>query len=198
MKKYIEIAIIIFLMGISPVFSQQGGHVSIQYDMSFGTGDLGDFISTGSFRGASIQYRYPATDNILIGGDLGWNVFYEKRDRDSYTIDTRTLSGIQHRYQNAIPILVSADYSFLPDNEVKPYAGIGVGTMYTERVVNMGTWVWVQNPWHFAIKGEAGLMYELQNGFTFKLAGKYYNAFKAGDLEDQGYFTVSVGAAFSL
>ena len=198
MKRYIAIAIFCCLIGISPVFSQQGGHVSVQYDMSFGTGDLGDFISKGSFRGASIQYRYPATDNILVGGDIGWNVFYEKKDKASYTIDTRTLTGIQSRYQNAMPILVSADYLFLPDNAAKPYIGLGIGTMYTERVVNMGTWILTQNPWHFAIKGEAGLMYELPSGFTFKLAGKYLNGFKAGDLENQGYFTVSIGAAFTF
>jgi outer membrane protein len=198
MKKYIALAIFCSLLCFNPVFSQQGGHVSVQYDMSFGTGDLGDFISTGSFRGASIQYRYPATDNILVGGDLGWNVFYEKKDYDSYTIDTRTLSGIQYRYQNAVPILISADYSFLPDKALKPYAGIGIGTMYSERVVNMGTWILTQNPWHFAVKGEAGVMYEIPSGFNFKLAGKYYNAFEAGDLETQGYFTISIGAAFTF
>src|SRR5210317_1512788 len=115
MKRYITIELLCCLLGISPVFSQQWGHFSVQYDMSFGTGDLGDFISKGSFRGASLQYRYPATDNILVGGDLGWNVFYEKKDYDSYTVDTRTLSGVQYRYQNMVPILVSADYLFMPD-----------------------------------------------------------------------------------
>lgn len=198
MKKYIIIAVLCSLIGISPVFSQQGGHFSVQYDMSFGTGDLGDFVSVGSFRGASLQYRYPVTDNILIGGDLGWNVFYEKKDRDSYTVDTRTLTGVQYRYQNAVPILFSADYSFLPDNALKPYLGLGIGTMYSERIVHMGTWVLKQNPWHFAVKGEAGVMYELPSGFTFKLAGKYYNAFKSGDLENQSYFTISIGAAFTF
>lgn len=198
MKRYITIALLCCALGISPVFSQQGGHFSIQYDMSFGTGDLGDFISAGSFRGASLQYRYPTTDNILIGGDLGWNVFYEKKDYDSYTVGTRTLSGVQYRTQNMVPILVSADYLFMPDDAFKPFVGIGIGTIYNERVVTMGTWILTQNPWSFAIKGEAGMMYEFQGGFTFKLGAKYYNGFKSGDLENQGYFTISLGAAFTF
>ncbi len=198
MKRYIALAIFCSMLCFNPAFSQVEGHVSVQYDMSFGTGDLGDFISKGSFRGASIQYRHPVSDNILVGGDLGWNVFYEKKEKDSYTVDTRTLSGVQYRYQNAVPILVSADYVFLADRAAKPYIGLGIGTMYSERIVNMGTWILKINPWHFAVKGEAGFMYELPSGFTFKVAGKYLNGFKSGDLETQGYFTVSIGAAFAF
>lgn len=45
----------------------------------------------------------------MVGVDAGWNVFYEKKDYDTYTGGTESLSGIQYRYQNSVPLLASAD-----------------------------------------------------------------------------------------
>jgi opacity protein-like surface antigen len=156
MKKIIVIAIFCSFMGITSVFSQAENHISFQYDMSFGTGDLGEYITAPSFRGFSAQYRYAVTHNILIGMDVAWNVFYEKRDYDSYTSGTITVSGVQYRYQNEVPILVSVDYVFMPDKEFQPYLGLGIGTIYSERNTSMGIWYVEENPWQFALKPEAG------------------------------------------
>jgi outer membrane protein len=109
-----------------------------------------------------------------------------------------TLSGKQYRYQNQVPLLVSADYIFTRDNAVKPYAGLGLGTMYSERATDMGTWRLLENPWHFALKPEIGLMYDMSPGTAFKLSARYYTGFGSGDLETQSYFTISAGFAFKF
>lgn len=199
MKKIIATAIFCSFVGIAGVFSQDAAksHVAIQYDMSFGMGDLGDYISAPSFRGASAQYRYAVAHNVLVGIDAAWNVFYEKRDYDSYTSGTITLSGVQYRYQNQVPLLVSADYVFTPDKDFQPYIGVGLGTMYSERTTEMGIWYVEENPWQFALKPEVGMMYKFSYGSALKLGVKYYAGF-GGDLETQGYLTVSVGFAFGF
>ncbi|MBN2175113.1 MAG: outer membrane beta-barrel protein [Bacteroidales bacterium] len=198
MKRIIVLAIFTILAGTITLFSQDKSHFSINYDMSFGTGDLGDFISKPSFRGASAQYRIAVKDNILLGVDAGWNVFYEKKEDDSYTSGTQTISGIQYRYQNEIPILIAADYLFTADKKIQPYVGIGIGAMYTERIVDMNLYRFELSPWHFAMKPEAGMMYEISDKTDLKLAGKYYYGFNTEDLDSQGYFTVSLGFAFQL
>lgn len=197
MKRIIALVICCFVVSLTNLYSQQGSHLAVQYDMSFGMGDLGDFISAPSFRGASLQYRYAVTDNILVGVDAAWNTFYEKMDYDSYTVDTKTLSGIQYRYQNEVPILVSADYLFMPDNKLQPYLGLGIGIIYSERIVDMGIWRFEEDPWLFALKPEFGLMYNFSNSTAFKLGLKYYTGM-GGDLDTQGYLTISAGFAFSL
>ncbi len=197
MKRIIALVICCFVVSLTNLYSQQGSHLAVQYDMSFGMGDLGDFISAPSFRGASLQYRYAVTDNILVGVDAAWNTFYEKMDYDSYTVDTKTLSGIQYRYQNEVPILVSADYLFMPDNKLQPYLGLGIGIIYSERIVDMGVWRFEEDPWQFALKPEFGLMYEFSNSTAFKLGLKYYTGM-GGELDTQGYLTISAGFAFSL
>lgn len=198
MKIKIALVIVSALFCMTSLMSQDEGQLSIQYEMSFATGDLGEFISSASFRGGSIQYRYAITDEILVGVDAGWNVFHEKKESDSYSSGTHTLTGVQYRYQNQVPILISVDYLILSDQAFQPYVGLGIGTMYSERVVDMGTWRLKENPWQFALKPEVGLMYEMSRGSFFKLSAKYYNGFKSGDLETQGYFTISAGLAFNL
>ena len=195
MKRIIILAIFCSFVSMTGVFSQATSHLSIQYDMSFGTGDLGDYISAPSFRGASAQYRYSVTDNILVGIDAAWNVFYEKRDYDSYTVGTMTLSGVQYRFQNQVPLLVAADYVFTPDKNFQPYIGVGIGTIYSERLTWMGVWTLEENPWQFALKPEVGLLYKVSNGTALKLGFKYYTGM-GGELDTQGYFTISLGFAF--
>jgi opacity protein-like surface antigen len=197
MKKIIALVIFCSVVSMTSVFSQAENHLAINYDMSFGTGDLGSFISAPSFRGASAEYRYAVAHNVLLGVDVAWNVFYEKKDYDSYTSGTQTLTGVQYRYQNEVPILVAADYVFTPDKNFQPYLGLGIGTIYSERNIQMGIWYLEQNPWQFALKPEAGFMYKFASGGAFKLGFKYITGM-GGELDTQGYFTISTGFAFQF
>lgn len=196
MKKIIALVIFCSLFSTASVFSQAENHLSFQYDMSFGMGDLGDFISNPSFRGASAQYRYAASDYILVGLDAAWNVFYEAMPYDSYTSGTQTLTGKQYRYQNQVPLLAAVDFVITPGSDFQPYIGLGLGTMYSERAIDMGTWRLEENPWHFALKPEVGLMYKISYGTSFKLSARYFTGFSAGDLDTQSYLSISAGFAF--
>jgi outer membrane protein len=166
--------------------------------MGFGTGDLGDFISNGSFRGFLFEYRYRVTPNVAAGIDLSWNVFYERMDYSTYSIDTRSLSGVQYRYSNEFPMLISFDYFFKPDSDFNPYAGLGIGTIYSLRNTDMGLYTLEEDAWHFALKPEAGFIYSFSPYIGFKLGAKYYHGFKAGDLESQSYISISSGLAFKF
>lgn len=198
MKKIFVIAVFTLFISAQSAYCQQPGYWSVQYATGFGSGDLAEYISQPSFRGGLIEYRKAIVDNVLVGAELGWSVFYEKKESDTYTSGTESLSGIQYRTQNAIPILVSAEYLLSTENALKPYVGFGIGTMYSERSTDMGQWRLKENPWSFAVKPELGLLYEMSYSTSFKLAAKYYNAFKTGQLDSQGYFSISAGLAFNL
>lgn len=198
MKKIIAFTVFALLLFGQNAYSQQSGYWSVQYAMGFGTGDLGDYISKTSFRGGVLEYRKAVTDQVLVGFEVGWNVFYEKKDYDTYTVGTESLSGIQYRTENATPILISAEYFFPTENTLKPYVGFGIGTMYTKRTTDMGQWRLEEDPWSFAIKPEIGFLYQLSGGTSFKMAAKYYNGFSTSQLDAQSYFSISAGMAFNL
>ncbi|MEA3479446.1 MAG: OmpW family outer membrane protein, partial [Bacteroidota bacterium] len=157
-----------------------------------------DYISKTSWRGALMEYRAAVRSNLLVGVDLGWNVFYERKDYDTYTVDTRSLSGIQYRYQNEVPILVSFDYLIATEGAVKPYVGLGIGTIYSERATDMNLYRLLEKTWHFGLKGELGVLYEISYTTNIKFAAKYYNAFKTETLDTQGYISLSLGMAWDL
>ena len=63
---------------------------------------------------------------------------------------------------NALPIFINTDYHFgTEDSKVRPYAGIGIGTMYKEQRLEIGTVAFVDSKWHFLINPHAGLLYSI-------------------------------------
>ncbi len=58
-----------------------------------------------------LDFQKMVQDNIGVGVSVGWNVFYEELDYDTYTLDNVSLSGKQWRYSNHIPILASVNLS---------------------------------------------------------------------------------------
>jgi hypothetical protein len=164
--------IVLLSFAIPGMVQAQSGYASIQYVIGFGTGDLGSFISKASFRGAVFEYQRNINPNLSAGLEIGWNTFYEKKDYDTYTQET---------------------------GPFKPYVNLGIGTMYTKRDTDMGQWRLAQEAWHFALKPELGLLYELNFSTDLKASAKYYTGFAGGDLESsQSYFAITAGIAFKL
>jgi len=198
MKKIIFLMIFGSLLATTKSFGQQDSYMSVQYSVSFGMGDMSDYISKASWRGILLEYRGYVNSNLFAGIDAGWNVFYEKKDYDTYSQGTETLSGIQYRYQNQVPLLATLDYIIKPDNALKPYVGLGIGTMYSGRATDMNLYRLETNSWQFAMKGELGLLYEVSYSSSIKFAVKYYNGFKTGKLDNQGFLSLNLGMAWAL
>jgi opacity protein-like surface antigen len=197
MKKTIFFVLLIGL-AIPGIVKAQRGYTSFQYVIGFGVGDLGDYISKASFRGAVFDYQKDISDKASIGLELAWNTFYEKKDYDTYTIEPYSLSGIQYRYSNMFPMLLTAEYYFMTGGVVTPYVNLGIGTMYTKRETDMGTWRLEEKAWQFALKPELGLMYELGVSTSLKLEAKYYTGIKTSKLDTQSFFAISTGLVFLI
>ncbi len=194
MKKIFIIAV---LAGLSLAAFPQRSFFSFEYSMGFGAGNVHDYISQASFRGFTIDYRSMIQPNIGLGVDVGWNVFYQEMPDGVYEYNSKlTYSGKQWRYQNHFPVLGAADYYFKPDADIVPYAGFGMGTMYSMQNTDMSVYSFQRDAWHFAIRPEVGAIFKMGQGVHFNLVGKYYYGLKAGDLPAQGYFTVNVGFVF--
>jgi outer membrane protein len=170
---------------------------TISYSMGFATGDLGDFISKPSFRGVTFDYRKMVQPNVGVGFNLGWNVFYEALDYDTYTIDNASLSGKQYRYSNHFPILFAADYFLKPGEAFNPFIGLGAGTIYTRRNTDMNLYTIEREAWHFALQPQIGFMYTVNDMAAFTVTGKYNYGFASDDLGDpQSYFSLNLGFSF--
>jgi len=173
----------------------QESYSSWQYTMGFGSGDLHDYISKASFRGVSFNYTKLVNNGLGVGLELGWNTFYEKKDYDTYSKGNFDVSGKQYRYSNHVPLLFTLSYYAMPDNDFTPYGGIGIGTMWSERMLTMGTNSYYLDAWPFTLRPELGIMFDT-GGIGLSLSTKYYYGFKTGDLPAQSFFTLNFGLVF--
>jgi len=189
--------IFIFLYFVSTyAFSQS--LTALQYSMGFGTGDLGSYISKPSFRGVTLDFRKLVQPNVGVGFELGWNVFYEGQSGETYTRGRLSYSGNQYRYNNQFPILFAGDYYLKPGEKINPFAGLGIGTMYSRRNTDMNLYTVELEAWNFALQPEIGIQYEMSDMTAIHLSLKYMHGFQAGSelTSDQSYFSLNVGFAF--
>lgn len=194
MKK-IFLAILLTSFIASLTTNAQESLFSVQYSVGFPVGNLKDFNSSASFRGINFEYRYMVQPTVSIGLETGYNLFYNRLDYDTYTQGTRSLSGIQYRYTHAVPVLATADYYLKPDANFNPFVGLGIGTMYVNRDLDMGMFTLENDDWQFVLRPQVGAVISLQ-GFDFMLAAKYMSGFKSNELDATNYFTLNIGLIF--
>ena len=170
--------------------------MTLKYQIGFPTGDLNEHISKTSWRGIGGGYRYVADGNVAAGIDLGFQMFYERKAYDTYTIGTASLSGTQYRYTWATAITGQVEYLLNEGEDLRPFIGIGAGTQYARRVTDFGLYRFTQDPWQFIMKPEVGITYYMSSGQTLLLSGEYVAAFQTPDLEGQSYITLNIGLVF--
>lgn len=169
---------------------------TLMYNVGIGTGDLGEYIEPASFRGLSFDYQYLVTDNIAVGFGIGWQTFYEDKGYQTVMDGTGTLSGFQYRYLNSFPIHLTGTYFVDTGGDVKPYVGIGIGTIYNVRNTDMGLFTFETNQWHFSFRPEAGIQYDFSYTFGMRLNVRYVQGFNTNDLDGQNYVAVGLGFVF--
>lgn len=195
MNKLYYILILVFVCSVSMVNGQSNTYLT--YSMGFGMGDLGDFVSKTSFRGANLDYRKMVQPSVGVGFNLGWNVFYEEKSYDTYEYKNQSLSGKQFRYSNHIPMMVNADYYLNPGEKMSPFLGLGTGVMYSRRNTDMNLYTLEEEAWNFSLQPEIGLQFNNSISSATTIMLKYNYGFKAGDLDKpQSYLSLNVGFVF--
>lgn len=194
MKKTYYITLILSLITVYSAFAQST--FTVEYSMSFGTGDTKDYISSPSFRGFAMEYKRYVSPKLSVGGEVSWNVFYERRAFDTYTAGTISLSGVQYRYINAVPIMLNVNYHLKPGEKINPFVGLGIGAMSMNRYTTQGVYALTQDTWNFGLKPELGVLINTSGAMDILLTGKYYYGFEAGDLPAQSYFAFNIGFVF--
>ena len=168
----------------------------LEYSMGFAVGDMAEFIDEPSFRGFTFGYRHLLEDEVAVGLDMGWNTFYEEMEKATYTDGTQSVTGKQFRYTNMFTASVQVDKVFAPGSDLRPFVGIGAGTSYARRTLDMGIWSLEKDPWQFMLQPEAGVSLYLSNGNAMILSANYYWGFETSQLEAQSFMTLGVAYAF--
>ena len=168
----------------------------IGWSVAIPAGSLSDYISQTTVRGANIEYNWKLRENLEIGIESGWNLFYERVDDKVYQHETASISGVQYRYTNTIPIIAGVKMLAKGKSNITPYGGVGVGTVYINRNTDFGMYRITNNTWQFSVRPEIGLRYDYKPEMGFYLGAKYYANSANDDLDGQSYFAINLGLVF--
>ncbi len=198
MKKLLVITICLF--GLSSFAKAQ--MLNLNYQIGLPLGDIKDFTSKASFRGMDLEYHYFLNERFSIGAAIGWNVYYD--DKDNVTQDftfsesekVYTISGHQFRYINTIPMLAIGRYYTMDKSKpIRPYIGVGIGSCWTEKRLELGQFASTISRWQFQVSPEIGMYAPVSDQFAFNFSARYNYGTKAagGDLPAMQSIVFSIG-----
>ena|SRR5690349_185007 len=193
-----NLLVLLMALGLVTVTNAQvkNSNFRVSWSVAIPMGDLSDYISQTSLRGASLEYNWLLKPNLEVGLESGWNLLYERVDDKVYTYETASVSGVQYRYTNTIPIIAGVKMLAKSKSGLTPYGGVGVGTMYINRNTDFGLYRITTNTWQFSVRPEVGLRYNYKNGMGFLLGAKYYANSSNDDLNAQSYLAINLGLVF--
>jgi hypothetical protein len=196
MKKSI-IIIIMLAAGVfvSPFVSAQS-NTSLLYSVGVPMGALKDHTANTSWRGVTFEWQKFLNPDVSVGINLAYSLYYDDMGYGSYTKGNATLTGHQYRYNNLFPMAVNGQYHFQSSSSLKPYIGLGIGTIYDLRNTDMGMWTVEEENWHFLMSPEVGLIYDLNMATGIKFSIRYDNAFKISDADAFGNLNLNLGFVF--
>lgn len=202
MKKLLIIAICFFCL--SPLLKAQ--MLNLNYQISLPLKDVKDFTDKASFRGFDVEYHHFLGEYFSVGAAIGWNVYYQDKENVSGNFMFRgnenvyTITGNQYRYINTVPMLAIGRYYFTDtESAVRPYLGLGIGTSWTEKRLEVGQFSSTISRWQFAVSPEIGLYIPVSDQFGFNLGARYNYATKAahGRVPEIQSVTFNIGIALS-
>lgn len=175
MKRLFSLLIIIASLATSNDLKAQHTSFNLTYNLAQPVGESHEWTPKFSPRGLGLEYEYFLNENISLGLNVGWQVFYKKITNESWVVNENTqIFAAQFRYTNAFPINVTAKYYFTPDKSVIPFVGLGIGTTHIIRRLDMGPFQFKEADWFFGFYPEFGVKIPTDGSWNFHLAATYH------------------------
>jgi len=184
----------LFFLVTSVAFGQYN-YWGFTYSMSVPMVGIDQYITAGSFRGATVEGYYEVNENAAIGWLVGWNTFFEKRYNETYEKDNLALTGTQYRYMNTFPILARGLYSFGAEYTTRPYIGAGLGITPDVVRTDIGLYSFSKDVVHFTMAPEIGINIPYDGGAVIASA-RYVYGVKTRYIEHISYFSFNLGFVF--
>lgn len=184
------------VLSLSAYANAQNSLFSFNYAVTVPLGNTSDFIDQVSGRGFVFEYQKFIDPHWAIGIEAGHTTLYKREEDKVYTEGTASLSGVQYRYQYSWPILATANYYALRTGLFRPYAGIGIGTMASQRRIDMGIYTSDKTHWQFAMKPEIGTFIQPNANMAFRVGAKYLMGIESNSLVGQSNLNFNFGIVF--
>ncbi len=186
--------IIILLLALSPVLAVAQGrtHIYVNFLPSISLGETADYTKNFSPRGVDFEVEKFLSESLSVGFVTSWVVFRDKISDELFEYNNTTISGIQYRYLNTVPINLNVKKYFSRETYA-PYVGLGLGTSYTQAQTDLGILSFTDDKWQFNFAPEIGVLYLLPRDRLASFKIKYNYSPKSGDFDAVSYLSFGIG-----
>ncbi len=201
LKNILSISFIILLAGKSvsaqdkpAVYAAFDNFATFAWDVNIPLGDK--YVDATSYAGAKIEYRKMVTSNISIGTEIAWNSYYEHKPYQTYNYDANTdITTDLFTYNYTLPLALNAHYYFSTNSIFVPYAGLGLGAMYSTPRLYFNIYEIDEENWGFLVRPEIGTVIKFDKtaevgvlvGARYSYATNNEEVFDITDLQSIGF-----------
>jgi len=212
-RTYVPAALAAVALAAWPASAQSSGWTeyhpaktlfTMGYQMSQPLGSFHDYIGSSSFRGLTFDWRSMLTKSFSGGLRFNWNRYNESQSNVTQTTSTGgTLTGPVFHYADQFAIQAIGHYYFDlgPENMFLPFAGIGLGGVWSnsyQQTIDLGS---SQNGFYFITTPELGVLVNFAKGRTAVAlhASVLYNFTTAAfrNVQNARAITETIGLTFS-
>jgi hypothetical protein len=170
--------------------------LSLNYSMGFTTGNLHDYVAESSFRGFDFAALWPVYKSLYLGAAFGYNLFYERVDRDTYSLSDRSAVTAQlYRYSDYWTTSLATRYYFMePDSAVRAYAGLRIGVASVLNTTLVADLAFQDDPMGFLLAPEAGVLLRLNPAISGAVSALYnFSTASSAGYDSLSYLALQVG-----
>jgi hypothetical protein len=175
-----------------------GGYGSVTYQLSFPFGNTHQYTGIVSWRGIGLDLQWMVTPNIAVGLLFAWNVFYQNTNEVINVKPGLDVSGgSQDRSLNVFPLMVDVRYMTGEKDDLRLFAGAGVGGDIIIRYLAIGLSSAQNTTFNFTVAPELGVLIPIkESGVALQLETRYNMAFAGGGLPFQNWLSLNLGVAW--
>ncbi len=171
----------------------------LNYEMAFPTGEMNsEFINSAGWRGFSLKANWFVAENLALGAVTGYNGFYQKDARQTYTSDNVSITGTRMKYLYTMPLLASVQYIHTQTESYNLYGSFALGPYWIQQEDQIGRFVDTTKSWKFGFNPEVGILipFNIDVGFSAGL-GYHHIFYSQNNLDNLSYISLSVGLYFN-
>lgn len=176
--------------------------LDLNYGISLPLGDLHSYIDKTSFNGWNARLMYHFNPRLAAGLAFGFYDFYQKLPRALYEDKNTTISAVQSRTLQYVPI--QPTFLYTPQGGqggIQPYAGLGIGGALVSYNKYWGEFADSKDRFAFSLSPLAGIMVPLSKTSPVKLnvGVKYnYTPFSYNEIHNLSSVEADVGISLHL
>lgn len=191
MKK-ITLLLFVFVSSFQ-VTKAQETYLIFNFAPHFPLANTQEYLGNGSGRGFNVTFHKMVNDRYGLGGEIGFTSLFEKVEGETFTRETIALSGTQFRYQNVVPIMVSAIYFLNPNAKIRAYGSLGAGVILHSRRLEMGIFRENTSSLQLGIRPEIGAIFKINEYIGINLSGKVYQSMRRSNFPGQTGIAANLG-----